>query len=358
MSLSDPATRHPAPAVSVVIAVHNGLPYVEQALRSMMEQSLRDIEIIVVDDASSDATPEVLARLASEDARLRIATLAQNIGLTRALNHGLDLAQAPYVARLDADDTSEPKRLEIQKAYLDRNPDVVLLGTSVARIDRDGRIYKSDSRARSDALVRWQSRFYMPLTHPSFMFRRIGPDGNPLRYTSEVSIAQDYDFVAKSLKIGKVAVLPDILIRYRIHSQSMTTTKKDAQIRSALQTAKGVQAQTLPLEIVDGLVPFLNLHYQLSPAPKTTTHDFADVFAGFRRMIRYDIQRYPRSRAWMMRQAAAQIQASCVYNRIDRRIWQAGFLMYGKDFVVPRLLYSLERRGNLPAFMRSLPPDQ
>jgi glycosyltransferase involved in cell wall biosynthesis len=104
------------PAVSVVMGVFDGAPWVGAAVASLLEQTLADLEVVVIDDGSTDATPDVLASI--RDPRLRIERCARQ-GLTRALNRALDLARAPLVARLDADDLALPERLARQREYLD-----------------------------------------------------------------------------------------------------------------------------------------------------------------------------------------------------------------------------------------------
>src|SRR5687767_104254 len=103
------------PAVSVLMSVRNGAPWVRDAVRSVLDQSAADLELIVVDDGSDDATPELLE--AVRDPRLRVE-LEPPRGLTASLNHALALARAPLVARLDADDVALPDRLARQRAFL------------------------------------------------------------------------------------------------------------------------------------------------------------------------------------------------------------------------------------------------
>jgi glycosyltransferase involved in cell wall biosynthesis len=142
------------PQVSVLIAVYNGLPYLEAALRSIMDQTLREIEIIVVDDASTDDTPAVLARLATEDPRIRVETLTENLRLPGALNRGLELVRAPLVARMDADDIADPKRLAVQKRFMDAHPDIILCGTSIRQIDAGGTYIRTSQRPRDAVCCR------------------------------------------------------------------------------------------------------------------------------------------------------------------------------------------------------------
>lgn len=124
-----------SPALSVVMSVYNGSAYLEVAVRSILTQTFQDFEFIIVDDCSSDDTPEILEKLASADPRIRILRLEQNRQIAGALNAGLELARAPLIARMDADDISYPTRLMRQMAIMDEDPDLVLLGTSIRHVD-------------------------------------------------------------------------------------------------------------------------------------------------------------------------------------------------------------------------------
>ncbi len=350
MSSSSPTAHHPVPAVSVVIAVHNGIPYVEQALHSLMQQTLREIEIIVVDDASTDATPQVLARLAAEDPRLRIATLAQNVGLTGALNHGLDLARAPYVARLDADDISEPPRLEIQKAYLDRHPGVALLGTSLSRMDAQGRYFLARSRPMNSFTSRWVARFQSPIKHPTFMFRRLGPDGQPFLYDPAVPIGQDYEIASRLLDAGDVVCLPDVLVRYRDHQGSISSTRNAEQRALGRRIATLVQSKTLPADLARAMQVFQDLYYGQD---KATPARARALCSAFRHMIAHDMTTAPHMRAWMYRQSAALIHVALQRAGMSQAQILRVFLGPGRAFAVPRLIRMLENRDQLPRWLQA-----
>jgi glycosyltransferase involved in cell wall biosynthesis len=118
------------------MSVHNGAPWVRDAVTSVLTQRLTDLELIVIDDGSTDATPDVLA--AVRDPRLRLERRVRE-GLTRALIRAIELARAPLLARLDADDVAMPERLALQHEYLDAHPDVGLLGTGAREVDPTGR---------------------------------------------------------------------------------------------------------------------------------------------------------------------------------------------------------------------------
>src|SRR4051812_20541856 len=122
------------PAISVILACYNTERYIASAVKSILAQTFRDFELILLDDGSTDRSPEICTQLASEDSRIKLVS-RPNKGLTKTLNEGLELATAPLIARMDADDLSSPDRFEKQVAYLNAHPDCVCLGSRVTLID-------------------------------------------------------------------------------------------------------------------------------------------------------------------------------------------------------------------------------
>src|SRR4051812_47715917 len=125
------------PAVSIVMPVYNGAAYLAEAVRSMLGQTFEDYEFVIVDDGSTDRTPRILAEFERQDRRIRVISRA-NTGIVGALNDGIAAAEAPLVARMDADDVSTPQRLHRQVAYLLDHPEVVVLGSRVIGTDPYG----------------------------------------------------------------------------------------------------------------------------------------------------------------------------------------------------------------------------
>ena len=124
-----------APRVSAVIGAYNNAATLERAARSMLEQSVEELELLIVDDGSTDATPAVASRLAAADQRVRVLTMPGNIGIARSLNAAIAQARAPAVAILDADDWSEPQRLERQLEALEGAPAVAVVGCRMREVD-------------------------------------------------------------------------------------------------------------------------------------------------------------------------------------------------------------------------------
>jgi glycosyltransferase involved in cell wall biosynthesis len=208
------------PRISVVMPVRNGERFLPEALDSTLAQTLDDLELIVVDDGSTDATPTILEEAARRDTRVREQRQEPG-GLTVAINAGCALAQAPLIARMDADDVMLPDRLERQVAYLDAHPEVALLGGGIVLVDEQGReIDREPGRAQLDFLVRNE------LTHATVMmraeaFRALGG------YRLDQS--EDYDLWLRFDERHGVAALAEPVIRYRLHPGQFSVTALERQ---------------------------------------------------------------------------------------------------------------------------------
>ena len=124
--------------VTVLLPVYNGGPFLPRVLASLLAQTWRDFEVLVIDDGSSDGSAEIAAAHARSDPRVRVLRNERNLGLARTLNRGLDEARSPLVARQDVDDLSHPERLARQVAFLEAHAEVALVGAQGWEIDRDG----------------------------------------------------------------------------------------------------------------------------------------------------------------------------------------------------------------------------
>lgn len=211
------------PKVSIVMSVYNGLPYLPQAIDSILSQTLTDFEFIIVNDCSTDGSAQVIEQY--NDPRIRLITLPQNSGQTAALNHALRLARAPFIARQDADDRSKPQRLEKQVAFLEANPDHLMCGTAADLIDHRDRISSVSQHPTSDAAVRAAFAEHVNcFYHGSVMFRRqvleqVG------YYREGFRNSQDYDLWLRIAEHGKLTNLPaPSLYQYRLHEGQMTFT--------------------------------------------------------------------------------------------------------------------------------------
>lgn len=202
------------------MAVYNGVRFMDQAIESILGQDYTDLEMIIVDDASTDETPDHLRRWAARDPRVIPVRLAKNGGVSNALNEGMRLARGEYIARQDHDDISEPGRLRAEAEVLDRNPDVILVSTDLLTIDAEGKTTGELRRSFPEAAVEYMLNFFNVLGGGGqVMFRRAQAleAGGYRLYVSE-----DYDLWTKLAEKGRIVILPQFGMRYRVHPTSLS----------------------------------------------------------------------------------------------------------------------------------------
>ena len=226
------------PLVSVIMPVYNGRRYVKEAVDSVLAQTFTNFEFIIVDDGSNDGTDEILRQYAAADKRIRIITRT-NQGVTRSLNEGLAVATGTLIARMDADDISMPTRFEKQVRFLDAHSEHVLVGCRCLLVDPDGFpiCEKRDIALHHEQIDRSLLKMMWPLVHPAVMMRAsaIKQIGN---YDPRYRTNQDHDLFLRLAEVGKLANLPEILLRYRQHFQSVGFTKVASQANTVVEIVK------------------------------------------------------------------------------------------------------------------------
>jgi len=214
------------PKISVLMAVHNGGPHLEEALKSIFRQTYQNYEFLIIDDASTDETPQILNNL--DDFRVRIITNPKNLGLTKSLNLGLREARGKYIARMDADDLSLPHRLERQLEFLEKNPVHVLVGSSYYHIDESGGIKSLIRMLTDDCDLRTGLLQQNWFGHGSVMMRKdavIQAGGYDERFT----YSQDYDLWLRLADSHRLANLAEPLYCWRETSSCITRQKAREQ---------------------------------------------------------------------------------------------------------------------------------
>ena len=223
-----------SPQVSVVIPSYNGERYIAEAAGSILAQTYTDLELVVVDDGSTDGTCAILRALADHDSRLRLVEKS-NEGLIATLNRGVAEARGRYIARLDHDDISRPTRIAAQSAFLDTNPDFIGVGCLIENVDADGHVL---ARAR----IRHETLVHAPAAFPPRQQWLYGPTpmirADALRevggYRTQFLAAEDRDLCWRLGAIGRLHRLPLVLVEHRIHAGNMSRLKRRVQIFSAL----------------------------------------------------------------------------------------------------------------------------
>ncbi|MFH1171538.1 MAG: glycosyltransferase [bacterium] len=216
----------PRPAISVVLTTYNGERYLGQTLDSILNQTFREYELIIVDDASTDSTPSILHDAGGKDPRIVLVRNEKNLGGTASLNRGLERARGRYIAIMDHDDISLPERLQKEFAFLEDHPDIFLVGTRANIIDERGKIVSTSKTPTDPEALARILRKRNPFYHPSIMFRNNGT----VRYREKIRYVMDYDLYLRLLTERKrLANLPDVLLQYRLVPTSASLLKREQQ---------------------------------------------------------------------------------------------------------------------------------
>jgi hypothetical protein len=212
-------------SISVIMSVYNGIPYLQEAVESILNQTFCDFEFIIIDDGSVDGTTDLLRKYAESDSRIRLV-IQENIGFTKSLNRGLSMSSGEFIARMDPDDIALPDRFEKQMAMFQNDPSLVLLGCEVGLIDDAGRLYGKRGHAQCHTEIRRRllAGDGGALTHPAIMFRT-GAAQAIGGYDEKMPTAQDLDFYLKLSEVGVVANLKETLLLWRQHAGSVNHTK-------------------------------------------------------------------------------------------------------------------------------------
>jgi len=219
-----------SPTISVVAAAYNAQRYLAEMVEGFLAQTFADFELIVVDDGSVDATPDILARFAKADARVRPISIA-HAGIVGAANTGLEAARAPLIARADSDDISMPQRLEKQLAYMNEHPECVALGSRMLMIEPYGSpLTVTDHKLTHDEIdAGMLAGGGWMLPQPAAMVRRDAVMRVGM-YRKKYEWSEDLDLFLRLAEIGKVANLPEPLVKYRIHPNSSNHVRRNQQL--------------------------------------------------------------------------------------------------------------------------------
>ena len=206
------------PKISVIMPAYNAEKYIAEAMDSILNQTFRDFEFIILNDCSKDRTEEII--LSYDDPRIVYVKNEENMGVARTLNRGLDMAKGEYIARMDADDISLPERFEKQVAYLDANADIAVLGTNI-ELFTDKKSLGFREFSHNPELMALDMFFSCGVAHPSVMMRT-NVIQNLGGYAPEFNGLEDYELWCRVLEHYNITTLPDILLQYRIHGNQVT----------------------------------------------------------------------------------------------------------------------------------------
>jgi glycosyltransferase involved in cell wall biosynthesis len=243
------------PVVSVIMSVYNGERHLAEAIESILDQTFRDFEFIIINDGSTDGTADILGRYQRRDERIQVYP-QDNHGLIASLNRGVRLAQGACIARMDADDVSLPERLGKQVGFLDLHPQIGVLGSAVQVTDDNGHVYDTWRFPTTPAFLRWSLCFYNPIPHPTVMMRRqavVRVGG----YASDMLHAEDYDLWRRLSSITLLSNMEDVLLLLRKHEASISKVHFVQQRQTSIRISQLMISETVGGEVPHTVVESL-----------------------------------------------------------------------------------------------------
>lgn len=252
------------PLVSIGLPVFNSEKTLATAIRSILNQTCRDWELLIADDGSTDGS----LRIAQDfhDARIRVIPGGQRRGIAARLNQLIDASRGKYFARMDGDDLAFPSRIERQLAYLEAHPEIDLLGAAAIVFRNDGSVAgrMPVKQSHADICARPWSGFYLP--HPTWMGRRAWFERH--RYDESASGAEDQQLLFRTRQSSRFACLPEILLGYREDSRSLKRmlTRRYVFLRTLMRTAVnnrtyGIAAKLVVTQVTKAAADVLNLSF-------------------------------------------------------------------------------------------------
>lgn len=213
------------PKVSVLMPVYNASLYLFQAIESILLQTFQDWELILIDDGSTDDIMSTLGRY--KDERIYYVKNETNMGLIKTLNRGIDYCKGDFIARMDADDISHPRRFEFQVDFMNQHPEYLMCGTNASVIDNNGQIKGTIQNLSSNDFLQINLLFSPPFVHPSVMIRREVLAKN--RYDENYKHVEDYELWCRIAHLGKIANIDKDLLSYRWHDKNVSVLNSKLQ---------------------------------------------------------------------------------------------------------------------------------
>ncbi len=250
--------------VSVIMPVYNGAKYLGEAIESILGQTYKDFEFLILNDGSTDESLAIVRSF--DDRRIRVIDNGRNLGLIATLNRGFEEAKGDYLVRMDADDRARPQRIHRQLDYLEKNPAVGVVGSFVSTLGSDQKNLRFPVE-HEDIFV--HALFDSPLVHPSVTIRRTAITGVP--YDSSYVHAEDYELWSRLLQAGvRFHILPERLLEYRVHGNQVSSAHRVHQLNTA-DDIRGAWLSKLGLQVE---LSIIERHRQISAS------DFTNVEGG------------------------------------------------------------------------------
>jgi len=218
------------PKISVIMPVYNGEKYLKEAIDSILNQTYADFELLLINDASTDHTENVINSY--NDDRIVYIKNEKNLGLIKTLNKGLDLAKGEFIARMDQDDISLPERFEKQIAVFEKNPEIGVCGTWFTPLINNILIDKKTLKhPEHSETIKIAMLGYCALGHPTIMLRRNMIKN--LRYDTDYQAAEDYELWTRLSRNTKLYNVQESLLHYRFHETNISVLEESTQSKNS-----------------------------------------------------------------------------------------------------------------------------
>ena len=225
------------PKISLIMSVYNGEDYLSEAIESVLNQTFKDFELIVINDCSTDKTPEILKSFAEKDERVKVHTNEVNLRLPSSLNKAISFAQGKYIARMDADDICLPERLEKQYQFMENNPNVALSSCRFMTL-KNGVISSGGCGGKYDnESIKALLLVTNPILHPGIIAKADAI--RSLLYDKTFTCTEDMELWTRFVMAGyDVMIMPEYLMIYRLHDKQITETTLDKQRKEVIEIQK------------------------------------------------------------------------------------------------------------------------
>jgi len=241
------------------MSVYNGQAFLAEAIESILGQTIREFEFLIIDDGSTDRTAEILAGYTSRDTRICVVR-HENKGRAPSLNTGIGLAAGKYIARMDADDVAMPYRFEEQLEFMERHPEVGLLGGAAELITATGHVIKTVRPPLEDAEIKSLMLRYNAMFHPTVVMRKEVALAAG-KYRKALLDADDYDLWLRISERSRLANLGKTVLQYRIHSDQVSIRNLEHQTQCVLAARAAAtlrkRGMADPLSDVEEITPQL-----------------------------------------------------------------------------------------------------
>jgi len=220
------------PKITVLMSVYNGEKYLHEAIDSILNQTYKNFEFLIMNDASTDSSREII--LSYDDPRIILVDNERNLGLASSLNKGIYLAKGEYIARMDADDISLSHRLQTQVDFMDNHPETGICGSGIKCFGNSEELIKFSTNYE----INYTLLFHNQLAHATVIMRKSLLEKFKLKYDENILYAQDYELWTRCLELFQIVNLPDVLLLYRVHSSGASVAKFTSQMNIANEIRK------------------------------------------------------------------------------------------------------------------------